>query len=333
MNHADSIVLGAAGFIGRSVVAELLRDGRAVVAGVRAGGRDRLESWLADQGVDRTRLHIEIVDIAQPNLGLTAEFDGIRDVYNAAALMRFGLDAAQARRVNLTGALEVVRWASRQPELRRLVHITGYRSTVDDGLEGDYRNGAYGASKVEADAAVRALAAELGVPLTIANPASVIGPGQYFGLSDLLHNLWLRKLPVLPGNRDTFVPVVGIDYVARFLARVTALPGTAGQAYTLLDPATPNLPELIRLVAAHLGVPAPRLTVPVSIIRVLPRAVTKADPESLVFLAGDRYDTSAADAVAAEVGVAHEPVGDLLRAYADGIVATRNGTVAERSVV
>lgn len=330
MAHADSIVFGAAGFIGRSLVAELLRDGHTVVAAVRAGGQDRLVGWLDDQGVDRGGLIVATADITAPNLGLAVGFDGIRDVYNTAALMKFGLDVERAQQVNLTGALEVARWASAQPGLRRLVHISGYRVTAEGGTVADYRAGAYEASKTEADKALRELARELGVPLTVANPASVLGPGQYFGLSDLVDQLWRGRLPALPGRRDSFVPIVGIDYVARFLAQVATLPETADRAYTLLDPATPDLPDLIRLIAEHLGVPAPRLSVPVPVLRALPRALTGAEPESLGFISGDRYDTSAADAVARTLGIEHRPFADVLRAWADGVVATRNGTIPER---
>lgn len=325
-SHADSIVFGAAGFIGRSLVAELLQDGQAVVAAVRETGRKRLADWLVSQGVDQSGLTIVTSDIAQPNLGLDEQFDGIRDVYNTAALMKFGLDVDQARRVNVTAALEVARWAHEQPALRRLVHISGYRAVIPDGPESDYRNGSYGASKMEADVALRRLAAELDIALTIANPSTVIGPGQYFGLSDLVYNLWQGKLPALPGNRDTFVPVVGIDYVAKFLARLPRLPETANQSYTILDPDTPSLPDLTRMIADHLGVRAPKFSIPAPIIRALPRKLTNADPESLVFITDDRYDTSATDAVAASMGLAHEPVGDLVRRWADGIVATDNGT-------
>ncbi|MEU0543167.1 alpha/beta fold hydrolase [Nocardia sp. NPDC005978] len=331
MTHADSIVFGAAGFIGRSLVAELLRDGHTVVAAVRAGSGDRLTSWLAEQGADQRALLVATADITAPNLGLTADFHGIRDVYNTAALMKFGLDAERAQRVNLTGALDVARWASRQPELRRLIHISGYRVTAEGGAEADYRAGAYEASKTEADRALRELARQLGVPLTVANPASVLGPGQYFGLSDLVDQLWRGQLPALPGRRDSFVPIVGIDYVARFLARVATLPETADRAYTLLDPATPDLPDLIRLIAAHLGVRAPRLRIPVPVLRALPRVLTGAEPESLGFISGDRYDTSAADAVARTLGIEHRPFADVLRDWADGVVATRNGVIPERT--
>ncbi|MFF2397883.1 alpha/beta fold hydrolase [Nocardia sp. NPDC058114] len=327
MAHTDSVVFGAAGFIGRSLVAELLRNGNTVTAALRAGSQDRLRTWLHGQRVDTAGLTITSTDIGEPDLALGDTVEGVRDVYNAAALMKFGLDAQVARRVNLDGAVHVLEWAARQPDLRRVVHITGYRA-ADDGGEQDYGNGAYEASKVEADALLRRLAAERDIPLTMANPAGVLGPGQYFGLSDIIDNLWQGRLPALPGSADTFVPVVDLDYVARFIVGLPTHADTVGKSYPLLDAATPVLPELIRLVADHLHVGAPRFTLPTALVRRLPRAVTHADPEALSFLSSDRYDTSRSDAIAQRLGISHPPVDELLRTYADGIVAGRNGTVA-----
>ncbi|MFE3545687.1 alpha/beta fold hydrolase [Nocardia sp. NPDC059177] len=325
MVHTDSIVFGAAGFLGRSLVAELLRGGHTVAAALRAGSQDRLRNWLADQDIDTGALRIVTTDIAEPDLALGDTVEGVRDVYNAAAVMKFGLDAETARRVNLDGAVHVLEWAARQPDLRRVVHITGYRAAVNGPR--DYRAGAYEASKVEADGVLRALAAERGVPLTFANPSGVLGPGQYFGLSDFVDTLWQGKLPALPGTADTFIPVVDLGYVARFIAGLPTLPGTAGKSYPLLDATTPVLPELIRIVAEHLRVAAPRFTLPASVVRRLPRALTHADPEALAFISSDRYDTTEAEAVARQLGVEHPPVADLLRTYADGVVASRNGSV------
>ncbi|MFD3707192.1 alpha/beta fold hydrolase [Nocardia sp. NPDC058658] len=327
MEHTDSVVFGAAGFIGRSLVAELLRTGHTVTAALRAGSQDRLRTWLDGQGVDTAGLTITTTDIGEPDLALGDTVDGVRDVYNAAALMKFGLDAEVARRVNLDGAVHVLEWAARQPDLRRIVHITGYRAAEDGGTQ-DYGNGAYEASKVEADVLLRRIAAERDIPLTMANPAGVLGPGQYFGLADIIDNLWRGRLPALPGSADTFVPVVDLDYVVRFIAGLPTQPDTVGKSYPLLDATTPALPELIRLVADHLHVAAPRFTLPTALVRRLPRAMTHADPEALSFLSTDRYDTSESDVVALRLGVSHPPVGDLLRTYADGVVASRNGADA-----
>ncbi len=322
----DSLVLGAAGFIGRSLVLELLGSGHTVLAAVRGK-----ESWLANhleaKGADLGRLTIVRCDITEPGLGLPegTPLSDVRDVYNSAATMAFGLAAEDARRVNVAGALNVLDWSARLPALRRLVHITGYRVTVKDSAEARYENGAYGASKFEADAALWGRARELRVPLTVANPSSVIGPGQYFGLVDLVSQLWQGKLPALPGRRDTFVPVVDIGYFARFLASLPGHADTAGNSYTVLDDTTPNLPELVGMLASHIGVRPPRFSLPTGLIRRLPRALTGADPEGLEFVASDRYDTTAAEAHAKSAGLSMPPVDRVLRDWADHLVATRFG--------
>ncbi|GAB2870659.1 alpha/beta fold hydrolase [Streptomyces mayteni] len=317
----DAIVFGATGFIGRSLVAELLRRGQRVAAAVR---NDTLTPWLTDQGVGTDRLDVVTADITGPLAGLPEA----RVVYNAAARYAFGLGPAEARAANVTGALNVLAWAATLPEPRRLVHLGGYRvgATDDAPAAPDHaRLGAYEASKREADVAVRARARELGVPLNIVNPSTVIGPGQYVGLATLVERLWHGRLPALPGGPDTFLPVVTVDHLARFLAELPRAP--AGEHHWVLDDATPPLPELIRTIADHVGVRAPRRTVPVGLLRRLPRALTGAHPETLPFLSTDRYPTASADAVAAGVGVGlrQPPVVDALRAWADDLVAARFG--------
>ncbi|MFD6885179.1 alpha/beta fold hydrolase [Streptomyces sp. NPDC059957] len=315
----DAIVFGATGFIGRSLVAELLTRGQRVAAAVR---NDTLTPWLASQGVDTGGLDIVAADITEPLSGLPE----VRDVYNAAGRFAFGLGVPQARAVNVTGALNVVEWAAELPALRRLVHISGYRVSGSGG-QPDYAGlGAYEASKVEGDLAVRARARELEVPLTIANPSTVIGPGQYIGLAALVEDLWNGRLPALPGGRDTFLPITTIDYFVRFLAEAPASP--AGEHYWVLDDSTPLLPELIGAIADHTGVRAPRRTVPAGLLRRLPRKVTGADPETLAFLSSDRYPTASARAFAESAGLEMPPVAGVLRTWADDLVAARFGAAS-----
>ncbi|WP_234539069.1 alpha/beta fold hydrolase [Streptomyces shenzhenensis] len=323
---SDSIVFGAGGFIGRSLVAELLRRGHRVAAAVRGSG-DGLTAWLDGQGVDRTALTVVRADITTPGLGLPADgLAGIRDVYNTAARFAFGITAAEARAVNVTGAVHVVAWAAGLPKLRRVVHISGYRMAAADGRPPDYRRqGAYEASKQEGDAAVRAGARELGVPLSIANPSTVIGPGQYLGLAEMVAALWQGRLPALPGGPGIFLPVVPLDHFVRFLATLPEDPESAGGTYWVLDDSTPELPVMAGLLAEHMGVRAPQRSVPVGVLRRLPRAITRADPETLSFLSADRYDTAAARALSEAHGLSMAPVQAALRQWADDLVATRFG--------
>lgn len=323
--QADSIVLGAAGFIGRHLVAELLEQGRGVAAGFR-GPASRLTDWLDTRAVDRTRLVTFSCDITSQDLGLpTRDMVTVRDVYNLAANMAFGLSETQARLDNLTGALNVTEWAATLPALRRLVHVSGYRVSAGNAPEVSYAMGAYEASKVEADGAVRRRAEELGIALSVASPSGVVGAGQYFGLSDLVRDLWRGSLLAIPGRRDTFVPVVDVGYFAKFLASLPGYADTAGRSYTVLDSNTPDLPELVEFLAAHLGVTAPRRIIPAGVIRRLPRALTGADPESLEFISSDRYDTSAADEHAVVAGLTMPSTEQVLRHWADHLVAARFG--------
>ncbi|GAB2511287.1 alpha/beta fold hydrolase [Nocardia heshunensis] len=315
----DAIVFGATGFIGRSLVAELLGEGQQVAAAVRT---DTLTPWLAARGIDLGGLTVVTADITEPLSGLPE----VRDVYNTAARYAFGLEEREARATNVIGAINVLEWAATLPGLRRLVHVSGYRVSAPDG-EPDYAGlGAYEASKFEGDLAVRKLAPERGVPLTIANPSTVIGPGQHIGLAGLVRDLWDGRLPAVPGGPEVFVPIVTIDYFVKFLARIPESP--AGEHYWVLDDSTPPLPELIRTVAEHLGVRAPSRSVPVGLLRRLPRQLTGADPETLSFLSTDRYPTESARSFAAAAGLEMPAADSALHTWADDLIAERFGAAA-----
>ncbi|WP_051814438.1 SDR family oxidoreductase [Kitasatospora sp. MBT63] len=336
-----TLVLGATGFLGRWLLLELLTDGEPVAAAVRGGADTALRHWLREHGTDDTTLTTVTADLTRPGLGLTPEDDdrlaAIRDVHNLAARYQFGLTRAQAEPTNVDGALHVLDWCATRPHLRRLVHLSGYRV----GREPDPRHpltpratdelyarlGAYEASKQLGDTAVRVTAPRLGVPLTTVNPSSVIGhsqtgeAGQYLGLAQLVRQLHRGRLPLLPGTRGTFVPVVTVDHLARFLAAVPAHDEAPLAAHTVLDPDTPPLPDLIATLAAHLGVRPPRGLIPVALVRRLPRALTGADPETLTFLSEDRYDTTSADRLATAAGLTHPPLVPALRRWATRLVA------------
>ncbi|WP_031079656.1 alpha/beta fold hydrolase [Streptomyces sp. NRRL S-118] len=328
-SSADTLVLGASGFVGRALVAELLRRGRQVAAAVR-GPAEPLTSWLAGAGVDTGALTVVTADITRPGLGLAPDaLPAVRDVYNCAARYAFGLERAEARAVNVAGAVHVVEWTATRQAPRRLVHLSGYRVGRNTTTDADYaRLGAYEASKEEGHVAVCRRAAELGVPLTVANPASVIGPGQYIGLASIADDLWHGRLPAVPGGSGTFLPVVTLEHFTRFLAVLPEDPDASGRHYWILDDTTPRLPELLRHIGRHVGVRAPRLGVPVALLRRLPRRLTGADPETFSFLSTDRYPTGPANALARSHGIAVPPVGEALNTWADHLVATRFGRTA-----
>ncbi|MFD8206808.1 alpha/beta fold hydrolase [Streptomyces sp. NPDC059695] len=333
-----ALVLGASGFIGRHVVLALGRAGVRVSAASRSRESAlRLTRWLAARGHDRVPADVR-VDFSTASL-VEGAYDDVTEIYNCAGAYRFGMSVDEARRANVDSVRTVVAFAARMPNLRRLVQVSGYRVGGQDATAWSeerrretYRAlGPYEASRAEADAVFQELAARLNVPWSIVNPSSVIGDGatgesdQYLGLAATLGDLWHGSLAALPGTGRTFVPVVAVDHLARFMTLLPTDASTRATSYWVLDDDTPALPDLLKLVADHYGVAAPRTRVPVPLLKWLPRRLTKADPETLTFLSADRYPTGSAR----DVAVRHRlPVPDtattILR-WADHLAAHRFG--------
>ncbi len=343
-NEVEVMVTGGTGLIGRWLLAELTRT-RTVAAIVRnaAARGAELRAFVDRHGGDARRLVVVEGDVEAPGLGLKEELEGVRDVFHLAARFAFGLSAEDARRANVGGTLEAARWALARPGLRRFVHLGGYRMLApsvaldhaaypmpEPARARLYRErGGYEASKHESFLALRHLAATHRLPMTGVHPSGVIGDArtgettQLTGLGELVAQLFEGKLAALPGSDRTFVPVVTVDYLARFLASVPERAETEGQDLCVLDPSTPNLHALVARIAQHLHVRAPRLVVPVGLLRALPRAISGVDPESLSFLSEERYDTRAADAHAAAIGLKHAPIETSLARWSEHLVSTR----------
>ncbi|SCG40007.1 alpha/beta fold hydrolase [Micromonospora coxensis] len=335
-----ALVFGATGFLGRWLIVELTAQGIPVTAAVRgADSADRLSGWLGRHGVTGDVASV-VVDFASEDLGLAADsaaLRGVTEIYNLAGAFRFGMSVDEAVRGNVASARRIVLLAARLPGSPRLVHVSGYRVSSHGArpaarsAEAYARLGAYEASKIEADGVVRTTATNLGVPVTIINPATVSGVGatgesdQLIGLAANLRELWHGRLAALPGDGDTFVPVVTVDHLARFMALVPTVPEAVGQSYWVLDDDTPPLPDLLQAVAAHYQVPVPRLRIPVRLVKRLPSRLTKADPETLSFLSSDRYPTAPAHELAAAHGLTQpETLPSILR-WADHLAAHRFG--------
>lgn len=339
-----ALVFGATGFIGRHLVLELARSGVRVTTATRSDASyRRLVAWLADHGLDEAPADVR-VDFADASLVADASLaengcDDVTEIHNCAAAYRFGMAADEARRANVDSVRAIVALAARLPELRRLVHVSGYRVSgksatpwTEERRRAAYRTlGAYEASKVEADGVFQAEADRLGVPWTIVNPSGVAGDSatgesdQYIGLAPALKDLWDGTLVAVPGDSRTFVPVVAVDHLARFMALVPADASAEHTSYWLLDDATPAFPDLISFVAGHYRVKAPRFRVPVPVLKRLPQRVTKADPETLTFLSSDRYPTASADAFAARHGLTMPDTATTIRRWADHLAAHRFG--------
>jgi len=150
--------------------------------------------------------------------------------------------------------------ASLPPDLLELVN-TAFDAAAYDRL---YRTiGAYEASKLESDHLVRDAARTRGLPLTRIHPGAVIGDSrtgettQWFGFAPLVEAAWRGKLPAVPGREHHWLPLVTVDFLAAFIARVPEFEETRGGSYMLLDDSSPQLVDLVAAIEAVAGPEVP----------------------------------------------------------------------------
>ncbi len=283
-----ALVTGPTGLIGRRLVLELLSQGHTLTLAMRGAERRRpdYDDWVRGRGEDPARLNYGDFDLEDPALPEALEVDV---VYHLAAVFSWGLEPDFARRVHVDASVWLTEWTARRPTPPWFIWVGGYRLALELGPRA--KEGAYEASKREGHEAMQESAEALGLDWTVFHPATVFPDeetmafAQYeLGMHAMLGSLWRGELPVLPGGRDTFVPVTRVDHLARLMVGVIGRPEARGNEYYVLDPQTPQLPDFVALAARHLGVRGPWFRLPVSLILKLPKRLTGTHPEELAFL-------------------------------------------------
>jgi dihydroflavonol-4-reductase len=265
-----TLVTGATGKVGHSVVLALLERGDHVRALVRDPDR-------AGRLLPAT---VELVagDVTEPS-SLDKACAGCEIVFNAMGLPEQWLrDGDAFARVNARGTEAVVRAAGRSG-VRRVVHT----STIDvfDGESGRAfdesrvsktpKGTAYERSKQDAERLALLAAGDSNVELVIVNPAAVYGPGPGGEASSFEEGMFrpivLRqrlKLPMLPpgGTGLVFAPGLAQGQL------MAAERGVPGERYIFCD-AHVDFPELAEAVVRVAGRGTVPPTMPIWLARGL----------------------------------------------------------------
>ncbi len=243
---------GTTGFLG-SVVGELLRArGDTVVALVRDPAKAGL---LEKAGRD-----VIIGDLADPD-ALRRGCEGCDAVVHAGAIYEVGIGAprrADMYEANVNGTERVLS-AALAAGVPKVVHVS---SIV---VFGDTKGAVVDESFVRTSPYT---SGERGLPIVIAQPGQIYGPGDHSGIGALLRRAAAGKLPVL-----TFGDLgLNLVHVADVAAGVVALldGGRPGQAYVLGGELS-RLRDAVRIAASLAGKPVPRLEVPSRILRFAAR--------------------------------------------------------------
>ena len=243
------LLLGAGGFIGRHILAELVRHGHHVTAVVRAN---------AGFGMAFRETSFLVTNLARAinEDDWTHRLAGIDAIVNAAGVLR-GREM-RAVHVDMPRALYA---AAEHTGVRRLVLISAISARPEVPTD-------YAQSKLAGEALVRAS----GLDWTILRPSLVYGDGSYGGTSLMRGLAGLPWLVPLPGKGDfAFTPIHTRD-LARTARLVCEEARFTGQTLEPVGPETISLKDLLTRYRAWLGFGRARfLPIPMPVMRALGR--------------------------------------------------------------
>jgi len=267
-----AFVTGGTGFLGRTLIQELLAHGYQVTALVRT--------------IDRARLLPEKVqcfpgNIVQPAT-LRRAMQAAEVVFHLAAWRKLAVrktDVERLHRINVEGTRQVLELAG-ELSVPKIVHVSSiniYGATAGQAVDETYHPEApdllseYARSKHQAHWTVARPLQAQGLPILIACPSQVYGPGDV----SLIGQLLPRRLPIWIGP-ETTLSWAYVEDIAVGL-RLLAERGQSGETYHLAGPAL-NYREFFATAERVLGWHTPKLWLPASLARLLAGAGHKVAP-------------------------------------------------------
>ena len=206
------LVTGATGFLGRTVVSELLSRGAAVRALVLPG--DRLAGVLPES-VERTEGDICSASALENFFAGTDESTCV--IHTAGIVTVASRPDASLYRVNVDGTRAILRECAAHG-VGKLVYISsvhalpekpkGMTITETDAVSSEFVSGDYAKSKAEATSLVFA-AAKNGLNASIVFPSGIIGPGDIAGgsMTTMFRSFLAGRLPLAVRGGYDFVDV------------------------------------------------------------------------------------------------------------------------------
>jgi dihydroflavonol-4-reductase len=258
------LVTGATGFLGHSLVKELVGAGYSVRALVRATSDT---AQLQELGVE-----LCVGDLHDPD-SVNAAVEGSTYVVHAAGLFRLWGAARGFERTNVAGTANVLEAAARH-SVAKLVHV----STA--AVAGSPRPGqvideatpclpvdAYQRSKLDGENLVRLFQQSTRLPAVILRPGAFYGPWGHYAFNRLFFEDPLRGLLIQVhwGQRLTF-PVFVPDVARVILAALQS--GRPGEVYTFAGESISHR-QVNQVVSQLAGIAPWRVNVPAGLMLAL----------------------------------------------------------------
>lgn len=264
---ASVLVTGATGFVGKAILARLVKSGITVVAAVRSN---------AAVPAPASTMRIENLD------GHTQWLDGLKNVdvvIHSAARVHIMNDTevdplAAFRRVNVEGTLNLARQAA-AAGVKRFIFISSIKVNGEETENGrryladDVPAPAdpYGVSKMEAEQGLRELAKETPLEVVIIRPVLVYGPGVKANFLSMMR--WLDKGVPLPfGSINNRRSLVALDNLVDLIVTCMDHPAATNQTFLVSDGDDLSTTGLLSKMAQALGRNARLLPVPSKLLEL-----------------------------------------------------------------
>ena len=280
------LVTGANGFVGKPLCAELLRQGHAVCAAVRA------------VGAPIENIEMAVVGSISGMTDWAAALHGVEVVIHLAACVHVMREdaadpLAEFRRVNAAGTEHLARQAARAG-VKRLVCVSSVKvngeSTLSPSpspasgggeplcfteLDVPAPQDAYGLSKWEAEQALHRVAQETGLEVVIVRPPLVYGAGVKGNFAQMLKAL-AKGIPLPLASVRNLRSLIHVGNLVDALILCATHSAAAGQTYLVSDGEDVSTPDLLRGLGKAMGKPARLFSCPPTILKFAGRLIGKA---------------------------------------------------------
>lgn len=262
-----ALVTGASGFVGLPLCEALLKQGWQVKAAVHSN--HRLPAGM------------ELVTVGQidANTDWSKNLHRVDAVIHLAARVHVMSDTAtdplcEFRRVNTAGTERLARCAA-SAGVKRLIHVSSIKVNGEENSHGQKFTAAdtpspqdpYAISKWEAEQALHRVARETGLEVVIVRPPLVYGPGVKGNFAQML-KVVSRGVPLPLASVQNRRSLIYVGNLADALIACATHPAAAGQTYLVCDGEDVSTPDLLRQLAAAMGVPCRLLHCPPSWLRL-----------------------------------------------------------------
>ena len=283
-------VTGATGFIGRHLVAELLKREGTIYALVREGSRGKIDALAQRLDAPEGRIQPVTGDLSKPGLGVDGFDEKIDHLFHLAAVYDVEADEEASERANVEGTKHVIEFADSH-DVGRFHHVSSiavagnYKGVFQEDMfdEGQKLPHHYHRTKYEAERLVRD---GVDTKTLIYRPALVVGhsetgemdkidgPYYFFKLLQKLRHALPEWFPLAgpEGGQTNFVPV---DFVARAMDHIGHLPDEdlPGDTFHLVNPEPMSVGQGLNEFAKAAHAPRFAMRIDQNMTNVVPKQV------------------------------------------------------------